>query len=374
VTGLVPWRVREAVAGWLGAGGRRKLAAARAGISLAPVDDPSRPVLGFGGLLDDGRLIHGGAVKLLTLRRAFPADESRFTILYLVSSALPPDPAALVELARSRGIRFVWNQNGVGYPGWAGREHERHNAPMRRLRAMADFVVYQSAFCKDCADRFLGPAETPARLLLNPVDLAAFSPGPPLPPEPLRLLAMGTQNYPDRVLRAIDALAELRAGGTDARLTIAGRLIWPGAAAEVSRHIARRSLGAHVELLPAFTQAEAPAIYRSHHILLHPKYKDPCPTVVAEALACGLPVVGSNSGGLPEMTDPACARLIDLPDTWDHLPTPSGPVMAAAVGDLAANLPQAARAARAAAMAKFDSSAWTASHREIFQSVLAPAA
>lgn len=330
------------------------------------------PVVSFGGTLDSRKLLHGGAVKLVQLRDHFASDEKTFNVLYLVSSALPPFAEDLVRHTRRLGIPFVWNQNGVGYPAWAGRDTERFNAPMRRLRAQADHVVYQSLFCRESAERFLGRSEKANDILLNPVDLEKFRPAEnPPPAEPLRLLAMGTQNYADRVLSAIDAVKELRARGIAATLTVAGNLLWKDAAAELAGRIAESGLTNFVTLRPAFSQDEAAELYRSHHILIHPKYLDPCPTVVIEALASGLPVVGSASGGLPEMIPATCGRLVAVPITYDRMITPTGAELADAVRDLLPQLAEASRAARAQAVATFDSRRWVESHGEIFSRLLA---
>ena len=127
--------------------------------------------------LEERRLIHGGAVKLIHLRDAFAWNEETFNLLYLVSSAPPAFAEDLLDRCENLGIPLVWNQNGVAYPAWAGKDTNRYNDPMRRLRARAKFVVYQSAFCRDSAERFLGHSGAASEVLLNPVDLSKFSPG-----------------------------------------------------------------------------------------------------------------------------------------------------------------------------------------------------
>ncbi len=333
-------------------------------------DDP-QPVLSFGGVLDHGGLVHGGAVKLLHLREAFAGNETRFNLLYLVSSSQPDFAADLVRICRARGIRFVWNQNGVGYPAWAGRETERHNVPMRRLRAQADFVIHQSEFCRTSAEKFLGPGSQPQTVLFNPVDLQKFRPGTtPLPPAPVRLLALGTQNYSHRVLSAIECVKILRDAGTAVTLTVAGRLLWPKADQAIARYVESLGLRDFVKLHPAFTQDEAAEFYRTHHILLHPKYLDPCPTVVIEALASGLPVVGSGTGGLPEMVPSDCGVLIPSSVNWDKLLTPRPDELATAVTEILPRLSEFSQAARRHAEKTFDGEKWLARHREIFQNLL----
>lgn len=364
---MVDWR--SALRGVLDRPARRAAARARAGLTRAAGSDP---VVAFGGVLDTGGLVHGGAVKLLHLRRGLAGDERNFNVLYLVSSAQPAFAEDLVDLARSRGIRFVWNQNGVGYPAWAGRESERHNRPMRALRAAADFVVYQSAFCRDSAERFLGSHPGPSSILFNPVDLDAFRPAPEPPPaRPLRLLAMGTQNYAGRVLSAIDALQALRRGGVEATLTVAGNLQWREANGQMDRYVASLGLTGQVTFRPPFSQEEAVRLYQTHHIVLHPKYLDPCPTVAIEALACGLPVIGSATGGMPELVPSDCGRLVAAPTDWNRLITPSGTDLAAAVAEILPHWDTFHRAARRQAEAAFSASAWVAAHRTLFRDLLA---
>lgn len=362
----LPWQIKAGLRGMLSFRARRACRTRWAGVvrSASP-----EPILSFGGVLDHNGLIHGGAVKLLALRDAFASDEQNFNLLYLVSSAQPEFAEELVDLCKARGIPLIWNQNGVGSPGWAGAEAERHNAPMRRLQAKADYVIYQSAFCQEAAEKFLGPCQSPHTVLWNPVDLEKFCPGTPAP-HPLRLLTLGTQNYRERVLAPLAALRVLRESGVDCELTIAGRMLWPQAEADVDVAIAAAGLEQVVTVRPAFSQDEAVSLYQSHHILLHPKYQDPCPTVVIEALACGLPVIGSASGGLPELVPADGGELLPVPEVWDRLVTPSGEELAGAVQRILPHREASARAARQWAETHFGAENWIAGHREIFSRFL----
>jgi glycosyltransferase involved in cell wall biosynthesis len=349
-----------------------RLAYRRALARQAMTPPRGAPALSYGAMLMrvPGAVVAGGRVKLRHLDRAFPEQE-HFNVLYLVSSALPPHASGLVGWAKARGAKLVWNQNGVGFPAWAGRRFAETNRPMAELRRLADFVVYQSEFCRESADRFLGGVSSPSRVLFNPVDLAEFSPAPKPPSlDCWQLITAGTHYQPWRVLGPIETLRRLRATSHAAHLTIAGELRWPGAQREVREAIAGAGLNDAVTLRPAFTQAEAIALFQSAHVLLHPKYHDPCPTIVIEALACGLPVIGSRSGGLPELVGDDGGELIDVPLSWDAAAAPDPARMAEAIVCLMRDWPARHAAARARAQRLFDAERWVAEHRRIFEQVL----
>jgi glycosyltransferase involved in cell wall biosynthesis len=48
-----------------------------------------------------------------------------------------------------------------------------------------------------------------------------------------------------------------------------------------------------------------------------PSYMEGCPNVVLEALACGRPVVATRVGGIPEIMNNDCGRLIEPRDSSD---------------------------------------------------------
>jgi glycosyltransferase involved in cell wall biosynthesis len=303
------------------------------------------------------------------LAEEFPAA-SDFNLLYLVSSAPPKFALDLVDWAKERGVKFVWNQNGVGYPAWYGARVEEINAPMRALRERADYIFYQSAFCQDCAQRYLGESTVPSEIAFNCVDVAQFRPAEPLDTTVCQLLAAGSHHESYRVMSVLNTVAELKRRKFPAMLHLAGRLLWPGAEAEVAKALRDLEIAQLVQRIPAYRQEDAPAIYQAAHILLHPKYKDPCPTVPIEAMACGVPVIGSASGGMPELVSSDAGVLLEVPESWDTNYWPAPTAMADAVERIMSRWPQYRSAARAHAEAHFSKQDWVRQHRRVFDTLV----
>ena len=134
--------------------------------------------------------------------------------------------------------------------------------------------------------------------------------------------------------------------------------------------VAALDRGKCVRRLAKFSQSDAAGMYREHDILVHPKYMDPCPTVVLEALACGLPVAGSVSGGMPEMVDESCGVLVPAPRDWNERHTPGGVELAGAIEKIHANLESMSAAARRLAVERFSVEPWVEAHRRIFTNLL----
>ena len=316
-------------------------------------------------------ILHGGRVKLLHLQKRYPEQLERFNVLYLVSSGMPAYAQELVRWARGQGVRLVWNQNGVAYPAWAGKNSAATNEQMAGLRAQADYILYQSEFCRTSAERYLGPAPAPWEVVYNCVDTRVFSPrGQALPARPWVLLAAGSHQQPERVRSVLQTVAILRDRDRQVRLILAGRLDWPGAPGDVQRWLDEYRIRDDVVLDGPYAQADAPGLYRRAHVLLHTKYKDPCPTVVIEAMSCGVPVVGSNSGGLPELLGAQGGRLLAVADSWEQMHVPPAGTIADAVTGLMQDIDKWRQRARAHAVAQFGVEGWMAQHRKVFSDVL----
>jgi glycosyltransferase involved in cell wall biosynthesis len=317
-----------------------------------------------------GDVVYGGHVKFQLLHGRLPNQPRAFNVLYLGSTSMPLEAPVLVRLARRRGAAFVWNQNGVAYPGWHGRGWELVNAPRARLLHEADHVFFQSAFCKLGADRFYGERRGPWEVLHNPVDCRRFTPPPSRPDRPLTLLLAGNQYQHYRIVAALETVAALRSGGDDVRLIVSGALAFENDADGGVRDLIGQLESAHaVEFTGPYSQGDAPALYSRGDILLHTKYNDPCPTVVLEAMAVGLPVAFSASGGTPELVGDDAGIGIPAPLDWERDHPPSGEALAEVVRTIADRLDDYAAAARDRAHA-FDAERWVARHVDVFEELV----
>jgi glycosyltransferase involved in cell wall biosynthesis len=315
-------------------------------------------------------VVYGGHVKFQLLNEELPNAPRDFNVLYLGSTSMPLEAPMLVRLARRRGAAFAWNQNGVAYPAWHGPGWELVNAPRARLLHEADHVFFQSEFCKLASDRWYGERREGWEVLHNAVDTRRFVPAAERPPRPLTLLLGGNQYQRYRVEAALETLALVRRERPDARLIVTGELSFaPDGVAVVGELVRRLGLDDAVELTGPYSQAEAPALVARADLLLHTKVNDPCPTVVLEAMAAGLPVVHSASGGTPELVGEAGAG-VPTPLDWerDHPPDPGE--LAKAVATVADRLDEYAATARARAVERFDSRDWVARHRAVFEELI----
>ena len=332
----------------------------------------ARVFYGRSSLPSSREFAHGGMVKVQRMQSRWPNTAGAFNTLYMVSSAMPPGARWWAALAKRRGGTFVWNQNGVSSPAWEGSNWRATNGVMRPLLREADHVFYQSEFCKLAADRFLGPPSGTWEVLHNSVDTRVFVPRQePLPEGPLMLLLGGNQSERYRFETAVATLGVLVRRGVDTRLLISGHLRWSRdpnrAMCEAKEMVERERVVDRVEFTGPYTQEEALALLHRAHILLHTKYNDPCPGIVIEAIASGLPVVYSASGGVPELVGDEAGVGVPVESTFDRMIPPDPEALASGVERVRASLVRYSQAARDRAVERFDIEPWLARHAEVFE-------
>lgn len=108
-----------------------------------------------------------------------------------------------------------------------------------------------------------------------------------------------------------------------------------------------------VKFLGTVPRADIPKLARSSHLMYCAEVNPPCPNSVIEALACGLPVIGFDSGSLKELvTDDAGCIVPYGANPW-KLETPDISALALSVEKILTKQDQFRAAARTRAESAF---------------------
>ena len=317
----------------------------------------------------------GPLVKLRQLQSAFPQHATGFSLVYLLSNALYLPDQVLARLQRAR-IPIVVNQNGVFYPAWHPQGWERENARMGAALARASHVFFQSEFCRACAERFLAARPLSSEILPNAVDTSTFVPTQSRrrAGQPFRFLLTGkiVPSTAYRLTSSLEGLAAARRGGLDVTLTVAGPLE-SDVGIEGRRVAERLKIAESVTFTGPFSRDAAPAVYQAADAYIMTKHDDPCLNVVLEALACGLPVLYSTSGGVPELVGDQAGIALAVPATFEGNPVPSPQAIADGMARIIADRDACAVAARQRAVERFDLTRWLLRHHDVFTRLVAGA-
>ncbi len=180
----------------------------------------------------------------------------------------------------------------------------------------AERVIALSEFTRREIARFSPAAVTKTVVVLPGID-AAFRPMPnaddaaTLVPYGLTtgyILALGNIHPRKNLARLLDAYLLLRTRRADTP-----PLVWAGMPRWSSADLVTRAQNEGV-LLPGFiTQSAMPALYRQATMLVYPSLYEGFGLPPAEALACGTPVIASNTTSLPEAVGEA-ALTVDPTD------------------------------------------------------------
>jgi glycosyltransferase involved in cell wall biosynthesis len=135
---------------------------------------------------------------------------------------------------------------------------------------------------------------------------------------------------------------------------------------QAKRAIQELGLENLVEFTGPYSQDTAPEIFRRADILIHTKYNDPSPNLITEALASGLPIVYSSSGGVPELVGQNAGIGIQVEQSWEKTSHPDPELMAKAICKVWENRDEFSDAARQRAVENFSLELFVQSHRELF--------
>lgn len=242
------------------------------------------------------------------------------------------------------------------------------HGPLSEDGAGQNFKWRNARFATVVTRRLLAEVKTvlredrPARVVIQPmgVDTSVFRRDgpyrPSAPGEPLRLFTC-TRLEPARGLRdLLAALRRLLDRGVPATLRIAGDEGQRGFRQELDRRIAELRLQDRVTLLGPIGEDQVLAELLAAHAFVLPSHHEPLGVALMEAMACGLPVLGTAAGGVRELVTHGVDGL---------LVPPRDPVALAGALEQIARTPakaiSLAMAARSRVERDFDASrgAWT---------------
>ena len=139
-------------------------------------------------------------------------------------------------------------------------------------------------------------------------DKPASPPGPRVP-GPLRLLSIGTVTPRKGHVLLIEALAAL--ADRDWQLTCIGSLTRsPETARALERAVAEHGLQARVTLAGEWPRERLPRAYGEADVFVLPSFHEGYGMAFAEALAHGVPVVGTTAGAVAETVPSGAALLV----------------------------------------------------------------
>jgi glycosyltransferase involved in cell wall biosynthesis len=264
-------------------------------------------------------------------------------------------PIAVLYHGNYLGLAKAHLSRAAGRPATAPTELARlgrmtwnylRNRNAWALRTCETMVVsHQQA--SDTARSILRP---PSRIHVVPngVDVAAFRPQDKAPlrralglPDGLLACAVGRLNHEKGFEVAIAAVARLAAGHPDLQLVVVGD---GEERASLERLAAGLGLGDRVRFVGAVPPTAVADYLAAADLFVFPTRRDEAgPLVLPQAMACGLPVIASRIGGIPEVVAPAGGAPAGV-----LVPPGDAEALARAVDELARDAPRRAELGRVA--------------------------
>ena len=209
-------------------------------------------------------------------------------------------------LAMRSGVRprlvSVWGSDVYDFPAAS----PVHRVLVQQVLCTADGVASTSHAMARQVTQVLAGRRLRREIAITPfgVDTLRFSPGPAAPPRPLVIGTVKVLALKYGVDTLIRAFARLAAADGEGPAPVQLRIVGDGPQrAELEALVKALGVGGRVQFVGAVAHAEVPAQLRGFDIFVAASRLDSesFGVAVIEASACGLPVVVTRVGGLPEV-------------------------------------------------------------------------
>ncbi len=198
------------------------------------------------------------------------------------------------EQERLTGRPVVVHIHGAQFQEFHDASSVNAQAVARMFRK-ADRVLVLFHRMKELAERWT-EGQAKVEVLYNPVIVDDFrSEGPP-EEQPPTVLMMGEIGARKGAFDLAAVIPRVLAEVPDARFRFGGN----GEIEELERQVKELGVEAHVDVLGWVSGADKVAAFRAAHVYCLPSYNENLPVSILEAMAAGLPVVGTDVAGTPE--------------------------------------------------------------------------
>lgn len=249
------------------------------------------------------------ASTLLPHVRAFRPDLIFSPFLYPVSYAG-------LQIAKKLGVPLVAMGIGSDIHSIADRLSAMYT---RRVLREADFLVTVS---DDLRQRAIAMGASPerSRAILNGCDPSVFHVRDRvevrrqlgLDPEARIVMYVGRIDVRKGVRELVEAAVKLHPNHPDLQVYMVGE--GPDSP-QIAKAIEAAGAGSYIKMRPPCLPNDVALWMAAGDVATLPSYMEGCPNVVLEALACGRPVVSTRVGGIPEIMNDSCGRLVPPRDS-----------------------------------------------------------
>jgi glycosyltransferase involved in cell wall biosynthesis len=170
---------------------------------------------------------------------------------------------------------------------------------------IADHIVYQSQFVKNWWDKAAWKSVEKFSIIHNGIDLSEFT-LPKFTEKPTVICLEGYLDYTPFAVEMINDLAQ-RLGKMGISFKVYGR---------IKSDYERKKLSKNVDFCGSLSLKELPSVYKNS-IYISLDINAACPNTVVEALGCGAPVVGFDTGALKELIKDQGGKVVHYgSDQW----------------------------------------------------------